>query len=136
MSDEPKTAHPNCGAHGCPCLGTMSRSTTGVKEDGAPWLCFIHFGADPKRWGQITAELSRLGWLVAITRALRLANGHEKTWVALSGCQKEIKLNQSSHLERGASENLTQWLIRLETTLQQACAAPAPETASMFDKEE
>lgn len=129
MSDGPKTAHPNCSAHHCPCLGTMSRSTTGSDE----WFCFIHFSTEPKRWGDISAELNRLGWLVAITRALRLANGNEKAWCALSACQKEIKLNQSSHLERGAHEGLTAWLIRLEGALQQTCAAPAPETVSMFE---
>lgn len=120
----------NCGANGCPMLGTMSRSTTGVKEDGAPWLCFIHFGAEGKRWPQITAELQRLAWLVDITRNIRARRYDEKA------AAKEIALNQSKHLLKGNQESLAGYLARLETVLQQACAAPAPETPPLFNQEE
>ena len=129
MNDQPKTAHPNCMAHGCPCLGSMTRSTTGVHEDGAGWLCFAHFGAEGRRWPEITAELNRLGWLVAIARDVR---AHR--FKNMAAHSKQIKLNQSSHLMPTNPETAVQYIARLEGALQQACAAPPPETKSMFDE--
>lgn len=117
----------NCTAHGCPLHGTMTRSTSGVKEDGAGWLCLLHFAAEGKRWPAITAELNRLGWLAAITRDLR-ARG----WTNYGSHEKAIRLNQSSHLLVSDRENLHAYLIRLESALQQACAEP--ETAPIFDQ--
>lgn len=116
------TAHPNCAAHSCPCLGSMSRSTTGSTE----WYCAIHFGADGKRWGDVTAELQRLAWLVTLTRDLRTYGG-AKDWTDArdAAADKVIRLNQSSHLVRGDHESLGAWLARLESVLHTACAIPA-----------
>lgn len=113
MSEE--ISYCNCSAHGCPMLGTMTRSTTGSKE----WYCGIHFGAPAARWGEITHELLRLKWLVDITRALRA--GH------IGDAHKQMAMNQSSHLKRGDHETLAQWLIRLEKTLHEACQEPAQQ---------
>lgn len=122
------TGYVNCCAHGCPMQGTSTRSTTGVKEDGAGWLCFLHFAAAARRWDEITMELNRFGWLVAITRDMRAVG--DKNEVAH---HRDILANKSSHLLRGDHESAIAWLVRLETALQQACNSTAPETAPLFD---
>lgn len=106
----------NCAAHSCPMLGVMSRSTTGSKE----WYCGIHFGAPANRWGQITDELNRLGWLVTITRNLRAATV-QNVQAVIKAAHKEIALNQSGHLRMSDNEDAHRWLIRLEDTLFHAC---------------
>lgn len=109
-----------CAANGCNLFGTMSSGTTG----GGQWYCFLHFGCKPGTSHAITNELQRLGWLVKLTQSLR-ANLDDKLWDALEpAANKEIRLNQSSHLIRGDQESLLKWLIRLETTLRDSCAAP------------
>lgn len=111
----------NCAAYRCNMLGTMSRNTNGSKE----WFCFIHFGADSKRWSDISDELERLSWLVEITRNLRQF-GNAKEWDQYDeAARKEITLNQSSHLLLSNKESLAQWCTRLEGVLHQSCAAPS-----------
>lgn len=113
MNDEPKHGHPNCAAHACPCLGTMTRSTTGTDK----WFCGYHFTADPSRWGQVTDELNRLVWLVKMVRWLR-AGAPSAEW----GEHKQaLVLNQSKHLACGPQESQAQWLRRLEGTLYESC---------------
>lgn len=112
---ETDISYTNCAAHMCPCLGTMTRSTTGSKE----WYCGIHFGAPASRWGEITHELQRLGWLVKITRNLRAG--------IVGDAHKEMALNQSSHLKRGDHETMGQWLARLEKTLADSCKERAQQ---------
>lgn len=123
-------AHVNCAAHGCPMLGCMSRSTTGTTE----WYCAIHFGAQAARWQAITTELRRLDWLVQITRQLRAATWKETEGI-IAAAHKAMAVNTSNHLRFGAdehkSENLAQWLNRLEGTLAQACSQLG-ETEPLF----
>jgi len=131
MSD---VAHPNCAAHGCPCLGVMTRSTTGTTE----WYCAIHFGAQAARWQAITAELRRLDWLVQITRNLRGAGWKEIPSV-MDAAHRAIALNTSNHLRCGADghkmESLGQWLNRLEQALADACRQIG-ETEPLFGQPE
>jgi hypothetical protein len=111
-----------CAANGCPMLATQSSSCTG----GADWYCFLHFGCKPGAAHAITSELQRLGWLVKITQGVRAAK--PKGWDAIEkAMNKEIVLNQSSHLLRADHESLQSWLTRLEDTLRIACAAPEPQ---------
>lgn len=112
-----------CVSNGCPALGTQSSSATG----GGDYYCFLHFGCKPGSSHAITSELQRLGWLVKITQAVRAANskGWDKIETAMN---KEIVLNQSSHLLRGDHESLPKWLARMEDTLRAACAQqPDPQ---------
>lgn len=110
----------HCAANGCPMHGSMSTSTTG----GGQWYCFLHFGCKPDRVHSITDELQRLSWLVKLTQNVR-AKGGSKEWDALeTAANREIRLNQSSHLIRGDHESLPKWLARLEDTLRAACAEP------------
>lgn len=114
----------NCAAHCCPAFGALSRSTSGSTE----WYCAYHFGAPAARWGEITRELNRLGWIVKATRELRgwlLGGGGFGDWEA--AFIKTAKLNQSSHLIRGDHESLTKWLARLEKTLADSCKEPAQQ---------
>lgn len=125
MTDQPKTAHPNCAASGCPCLGSMTRNTTGTDE----WFCAYHFSAEGKRWTAVTAELQRLGWLVAITKDIRA-----RRYDAASAA-KVIAMNQSGHLQQEPHESEMKYLARLEGTLQDACKPPAEPPKSMFQAE-
>lgn len=120
-----ETANVHCAANGCPMSGCMSRSTSGSTE----WYCFLHFGCKSGTGHAITNELQRLGWLVKLTQALR-TNGGSAHWDRMEEAgNKEIRLNQSSHLLRGDHETLPAWLARLEDTLRIACAIPAqPDT--------
>jgi len=115
MSDPAHSIY--CAANGCPMLGTQSSSATG----GSDWYCALHFGCKSGTAHAITAELQRLSWLVRITQGVRAANskGWDKVEAAMN---KEIVLNQSSHLLRGDHESLPKWLARLEDTLRIACA--------------
>lgn len=109
-----------CAANGCPGLGVRSSSATGSGD----WYCSEHYGCKPGTAHAITAELQRLSWLVKLTHLVR-ARGGSKGWDELEeGANKEIRLNQSSHLLRGDHESLTKWLVRLEETLRAACAQP------------
>lgn len=118
-----------CAANGCPQLGTQSSSCTG----GSDWYCFLRFGCKPGTAHAITAELQRLGWLVKITQAVR-AQGGGKGWDKIEAAMnREIALNQSSHLLRGDHESLPKWLARLEDTLGMACATPSPDTQHPLD---
>lgn len=109
-----------CAANGCNMLATLSSGTNGW-DHGSTFYCFLHFGCKPGTAHTITAELQRLDWLVKITQAVRAAKA--KDWdKAESAMNKEITLNQSSHLLRGDRESLTKWLGRLEDTLRAACA--------------
>lgn len=109
-----------CAANGCPMLGSMSSSATG----GGDYYCFLHFGCKPGTAHAITSELQRLSWLVKLTQNLR-AKGDSKEWDTIeTAANKEIRLNQSSHLIRGDHESLPKWLARLEDTLRAACADP------------
>lgn len=101
----------NCAAHMCPCLGVMTRSTTGSKE----WYCSIHFGAPATRWSEITGELLRLKWLVDITRRIRAGRFN------VEEVNKEMALNQCNYLQMQESEYAHQWLIRLEGVLTKSC---------------
>lgn len=104
--------------------GTMSRGTTG----GAPFYCFLHFGCKPGSAHAITAEVQRLSWLVKVTQRIRASGGDDSKWIELQAdSNKEIRLNQSSHLLRGDRESLPKWLARLEDTLRIACAG-IPDT--------
>lgn len=107
-----------CCAHGCPMLGTTSRSTT-----GGDWVCFIHAGAEPGRWQQITAELNRLAWLVHIVRDIR-AGAKAKPWAAtLTDARKQILSCQRSDLLIKENESPCAWMIRLESVLSGSCRA-------------
>ena len=107
-----------CAANGCEMLGTNSSSATGSSE----WWCFLHFGCKPGTAHAIAAELRRLSWLVKITQGVR-ARGDCRGWDKIEAAMnKEIALNQSSHLLRGDHESLPKWLARLEDTLRIACA--------------
>lgn len=106
-----------CASNGCPMLSSLSSSCTG----GGDFYCFLHFGCKPGTAHVITAELQRLDWLVKITQGIRAANS--RNWdKAEAAMNKEIVLNQSSHLLRGDHESLPKWLARLEDTLRIACA--------------
>jgi hypothetical protein len=110
-----------CAANGCNMLGTNSSSTQGW-DHGAQYYCFLHFGCKPGTAHAITAELQRLSWLVKITQRVR-AHAGSKEWDTVEAtANKEIMLNQSSHLLRGDHESLPKWLARLEDTLRIACA--------------
>lgn len=114
MSDA--VAHPNCAAHFCPCLGVMTRSTTGTTD----WYCSIHFRHQSAQWGRISEELNRLKWLVDIVRAARATR--EKDWhVMYEAAKKQMLLNMSGHLCIGRDETGAQWLARMEATLDAAC---------------
>lgn len=116
-----------CAANGCPMLGSMSSSATG----GGDYYCFLHFGCKPGTAHAITAEMQRLSWLVKITQAVRAANS--KTWDKIeTAMNKEIVLNQSSHLLRADHETLSRWLVRLEDTLRAACAT-IPDSQQPLD---
>lgn len=119
-----------CASTGCPMLGSMSSSTT----SGGDYYCFLHFGCKPGGAHAITNELQRLSWLVKITQAVRAANANN--WDRIeTAMNKEIRLNQSSHLLRGDHESLPKWLARLEDTLRAACAQQ-PETQQPLDTTE
>lgn len=108
-------------------LGSMSSSATG----GGDYYCFLHFGCKPGTAHAITAEMQRLSWLVKITQAVRAANS--KTWDKIeTAMNKEIVLNQSSHLLRADHETLSRWLVRLEDTLRAACAT-IPDSQQPLD---
>lgn len=100
-----------CHASGCPMLATNSTSTNG----GGEWLCFIHFAADHADRYKITAELTRMRWLVDIVRRLR-AN-HPPT----ADMQQNFVLAQRSDLKQSSREDTEDWMIRLEGVLQQSC---------------
>jgi|SRR6185312_5758904 len=104
-------------------VGSQSTGTTGW-DHGAQYYCFLHFGCKPGTAHAITAELQRLAWLVKITQGIR-AQGDCRGWDKIEAAMnKEIALNQSSHLLRADHESLPKWLARLEDTLRIACAAP------------
>lgn len=125
--DPIKTTKYFCTANGCPMFGSMTSSTTGGPGHGGAdgeYYCFLHFGCKPGTSHAITNELQRLSWLVKLTQAVR-AKGGSKEWDALeTAANREIRLNQSSHLIRGDHESLPKWLARLEDTLRAACAEP------------
>ncbi|MES2352094.1 MAG: hypothetical protein V4641_31390 [Pseudomonadota bacterium] len=100
-----------CHASGCPMLATNSRSTNG----GGEWLCFLHFSAEQGDRYAITAELTRLRWLVDIVRRLRA--GQPLT----ADMHQNFVLAQRSDLKQKESEYPQQWMIRLEGVLLQSC---------------
>jgi hypothetical protein len=117
----------NCAANGCPGIGSMSASTAGW-DHGAQFYCFLHFGCKPGRQHAITNELQRLAWLVRITQQVR---GAGADWDKVEeGCNKEIRINQSSYLLRGDHESLPKWLARLEDCLRIACAETDQQPAA------
>jgi len=118
----------HCAANGCPAAGAQTRSTSG----GGEFWCAYHFGQDPHRMHEITAELVRLKWLLHLTKCVRdyLNTGlwteqHQKAF-------KEINLNQRKDLLMLPStpdrlpETHAQWLLRLENELVKATKAPPP----------
>lgn len=127
MSDTTHSIY--CAANGCPMFGSLTSATNG----GGEFWCFLHFGCKAGTSHAITAELKRLGWLVSIAQQTRAYAG-SKGWDDIEkAAEKEIKLNQSSHLLRGDHESLGKWLGRLENTLRVACAEkpePAAETTA------
>lgn len=100
-----------CHAAGCRMLATNSRSTNG----GGEWLCFIHFQAESGDRLRLTAELTRLGWIVDIVRALRA--GQPLT----ADMQQNFVLSQRSDLRQTESEHPRDWMIRLEAVLAKSC---------------
>jgi hypothetical protein len=99
----------------------MSTNTTGSGQ----FYCFLHFKCKPGRQHEITNELQRLSWLVKITQMVRACGGDLREWLGSEdSADKEIRVNQSSHLIRRRHESLVAWLARLEETLRIACAEP------------
>lgn len=110
MSDT-QVDNSTCHASGCPMLATNSTSTNG----GGEWLCFIHFAADHADRYRVTAELTRLRWLVDIVRCLRA--GADLT----ADMHQNFVLAQRSDLKNNGREDRTAWMIRLEGVLLQSC---------------
>lgn len=108
---ETQVDNSTCHASGCPMLGTNNRSTNG----GGEWLCFLHFGADHANRYAITAELTRLRWIVDIVRMLRA--GQPLT----ADMQQNFVLAQRSDLKQSDREDRAAWMIRLEGVLLQSC---------------
>lgn len=126
MSDEGHKFSAHCAANGCPCQAVMSRGTGG----GSEFWCPYHFGQDPHRMHEITAELVRLKWLVQLCKCIRdyLNTG---IWTELhQQAFKQISLNQRSDLLMLPStpdrlpESHPKWLARLEQVLADATKAP------------
>ncbi len=110
---ETQVDHSTCGASGCAMLATRSSSTNG---EGL-WVCFIHGSTEPDDWFHVTAELTRLAWLVKVVRALR-ANADLP-----ADLQHGFVLAQRGDLKQSERETRTQWMIRLENVLAQSCKA-------------
>lgn len=108
---ETQVDNSTCQASGCPMSATHNRSTNG----GGEWLCFIHFGADHADRFHITAELTRLRWLVDIVRCLRA--GKPLT----AEMHQNFVLAQRSDLKQSDREDAMAWMIRLEGVLAQSC---------------
>jgi hypothetical protein len=109
--------HPaQCCAYGCPMLGTMSKSTTGGKQD---WICRHHFDADGGAWQTVTNELRRVHWLVEAIQTLR-ANWRQPTWDNAKAHAKTLLVGaQRSDLLPNKEKDKTQyeWMFRLENEL-------------------
>lgn len=112
MPNDTQVDHSLCSASYCPMIGTSSRSTT---SDSKQWLCFIHFAADQQDAAVISAELTRLRWIVDIVRCLRA--GQPLT----DAMHQNFVLAQRSDLKQKESEWPRDWMIRLEGVLQQSC---------------
>ncbi len=109
----------NCYAHGCPMLGTNTRSTTGSKE----WLCMNHFGADASRWQTITHELRRLVWMVEATRLIRMHAGKASMDQYRERIARDINNAMCPDLLQQDHEYDQQWGIRIEGVLAASCRA-------------
>lgn len=103
--------HSTCAAAGCPGLATHSRGTNGE----AAWYCFIHFSNEPADSLRITNELNRVRWIVDIVRCLRAGQPLTEHMV------QNFVLVQRSDLKQSDREDARQWMVRLETVLQQSC---------------
>lgn len=122
MTSEERTHSIHCAANGCPCAGSMSRSTTG----GGEFWCQYHFSAEPARTHEVTAELVRLRWLVQLCKGIR----HDINTGVWTECAAQgyagIKEHQRSDLAQKGNESAQRWLYRLEQELFTATAAPRP----------
>lgn len=113
-----------CVAYGCPCLGTITTSTS-----GGDWLCGFHFNRDAIAWQRITAELNRLGWLVGSIRDLRQSYG-KHTWQTVARKAKyDIRMNGREDLQPRQAESGPDWIRRLDNEVAKLIGkAPRPET--------
>lgn len=110
-------AYCDCAAFGCPMLGTSSKSTNGSKE----WFCWLHVSSDGGKWQQITTELNRIIWLVEVLRSIRMYRGTDHWPDIYKSYKQKFTLNQRNDLFRNQSENLNQWVSRMEVALNQSC---------------
>jgi len=112
-----------CSAYGCPMPGSMSSSTNGASE----WQCWMHFGQPMGRWQQITADLNRMQWLVTTLVKLRRDYGSRLWPDTYREAVQAIKAAQRSDLLIAKDERPSQWFMRLDAALREACAPePAP----------
>lgn len=121
-----------CCAYGCPMPGSMSTSTTGSTE----WQCCLHFGRNPGSWQRITAELNRMGWLVHALVTLRRDYGSGQWPETFTEATKAIKAAQRSDLTWARGETVSQWFLRLDGALGQACASERAPRQSLLVKQE
>ena len=122
MTHPDRTAdrHPSlCHAYGCPMPGTISTSTAGSSK----WLCWLHHGQDVGRWQRITADISRMAWLVTVVTTLRRDEGGAPAqWAeTYAAADVAMRTNQRSDLWLVEGEKLSTWFARLDAALLAAC---------------
>jgi len=96
----------NCSAHGCPMIGSMSRSTVGTDE----YLCNIHFFAASSQWQKITYRLNINKFLVEAINLIRARRDYREI-------QRLLIDNDRRDLLREKDESAQKWLYRLDSVL-------------------
>lgn len=109
-----------CAATGCPCIGSMSTSTTGTEK----WYCSVHFGKPGGASLRLTAELQRMAWLVAIMLDVRRVYAAENWDDVMKRANYQFQMHQRNDLAFGRETTDTSaasWLRRLDGALRASC---------------
>jgi len=109
-----------CAASGCPCVGSMSNSTTGTDK----WYCGIHFGQPGGASSRITSELQRMAWLVAIMLDVRRVYAAENWGNVRQRANYQFQMHQRNDLAYGREKtdvSVSSWLKRLDGALRASC---------------
>lgn len=119
MSDTTDRDPHACMAHGCPCAGSFTTSTSG----GNDWACWQHLRAERSDWQRITAEMNRLRYLVDACSAIRSTGSkdRETSKAILAQVNQSLRAAQRSDLCYSPEDKTVYgWLCRLESALSAA----------------
>lgn len=111
-----------CAAHGCPCLGTSSNSTSGTDK----WFCGYHAGTDAISWQRITTELNRMAFVVSAMQNINKYRSRYEWEKVYREIQNDLRLNQRGDLLRHEGESITAWYARLDSELEKVCKGSQP----------